>query len=122
MVNERMAILATFPGMTYEYEGKDRSFDAFIPTIQYWVKDHWWINGGIGLAMDFPAFYEVDDVKEEDWNLGCAVTASTGYEIFQKENFAIDLQTRLQLGRAFLDNDKHRDGVVFTVGVGFTWY
>ncbi|MCG8330472.1 MAG: hypothetical protein MI974_22425 [Chitinophagales bacterium] len=122
MVNERMAILATFPGMTYEYEGKDRSFDAFIPTIQYWVKDRWWINGGIGLAMDFPAFYEVDDVEEEDWNLGCAVAASTGYEIFQKEKFAIDLQTRLQLGRAFLDNDEYRDGVVFTVGVGFTWY
>ncbi len=122
MVNDRLAILATFPGMIYEYEGKDRSFDAFIPTVQYWVKDRWWINGGVGLAMDFPAFYEVDDFKEEAWNFGGAVAFSTGYELVQKKNFALDLQTKVHMGRVYLDNEEHRDGVAFTIGLGFNWY
>lgn len=120
MLNERLAILATFPGMIYEYEGKDRSFDAFMPSVQYWVKDRWWINGGIGLAVDGPALYE--DLDGEDWNFGCAVAFSTGYEIVQKKKFTIDLQTQLHLGRVFLENDQHRDGVAFSVGLGFNWY
>jgi hypothetical protein len=122
MVNDRLAILATLPGMIYEYKGKDRSFDAFIPTVQYWFKDRWWVNGGIGLAMDFPAFYEVDDFKDEEWNFGCAVSASTGYEIVQRNEFTIDLISKINMGRVFMDNDEYRDGVAFTVGVGFNWY
>jgi len=30
-----MALLATFPGMIYEYEGRGRSFKAFIPPTAY---------------------------------------------------------------------------------------
>lgn len=122
MLSDRLALLATFPGMIYEHEGKDRSFEAFIPSLQYWVGDRWWINGGIGLAMDFPAFYEVDDFKDEEWNFGCAVAASAGYELIQREKFVLDLQTKIHLGRTFLDNDAHRDGVAFTIGLGFNWY
>lgn len=122
MLNERLAVLATFPGLIYEFEGKDRSFEGFIPTIQYWVKDRWWINGGVGLSMDMPAFYEVENIKDEDWNFGCAVSASTGYEIVRRNNFALDLQTRIHLGRAFLGDDEYRDGAAFTIGVGFNWY
>ena len=120
MVNDRLAILATLPGMIYEFEEKDRSFDAIIPSVQYWVKNRWWINGGIGLAIDGPALYE--KTEGEDWNFGCAVAASTGYELLQKKKFVLDLQTQLQLGRVFMENDQYRDGVVFSVGLGFNWY
>ena len=122
MLNDYLAILATFPGMIYDYEGKDRSFEAFIPSVQYWVNDRWWINGGIGLAMDFPALYEVDDLKNEDWNFGGAVALSTGFELVQNKRYALDLQTKLQMGRVHLDNDEHRDGVSFSIGLGFNWY
>ena len=122
MLNERMALLATFPGMIYAHEGKDRSFESFVPKLQYWMNDKLWINGGIGLGMDFPAFYEVKKINDEQWNWGCAVSAGVGYEIVQKQKFTIDLQSDLMLGRTFLPNDLHRDGVVFTVGVGFNWY
>lgn len=122
MVNDRTAVLATFQGLIYEHQGKDRSFDAIVPSVQYWIKDRLWVNGGIGLAMDYPAFYEGGDHRNEDWNFGCAVTGSAGYEIVQRKNYALDIQTKLQLGRVFLDNDEYRDGVVFSVGLGFNWY
>lgn len=122
MVNERLAILGTTHGMIYNYQSEDRSFDAFIPSIQYWVNDRWWINGGIGLAVDFPAFYEADDFKEEDWNFGGAVAISTGYEMVQKKRYALDLHTKLHMGRVNLDNNETLDGVAFSIGLGFTWY
>lgn len=123
MFNERLAILATFPGMTYEYEGRHRSFNAFIPSVQYWVQDRWWINGGIGLAVDYPVLYEGhDDIRDEDWNFGTAVAISTGYELVQKKRFALDLQTKLHMGSLYLDNDEHRDVVALSIGLGFNWY
>jgi hypothetical protein len=121
MVNDRLAILAMYSGMGYEDEDKDRSFDALMPSVQYWLQDRWWVNAGAGLAMDFPAFYE-DDIEDEDWNFGGAVAFSTGYELVQKKNFALDLQTQLQMGWTNLDNDKNRDVVLLSIGIGFTWY
>lgn len=39
MVNNRLAILGMYSGMSYDYLDKDRSFDAFMLSAQYWVKD-----------------------------------------------------------------------------------
>ncbi|MBY5958614.1 hypothetical protein KUV50_10750 [Membranicola marinus] len=122
MINERLAIIGNSPGKIYDYEGKDRHFGAIIPTVQYWIQDRLWINGGFGLAMDSPALYDIDDLEDEEWNFGCAVTASAGYELVQKKNYALDLHTQVLLGRVNTGNDQHRDGVVISVGVGFTWY
>lgn len=120
MVNDRLAILGSFPGMIYEKDNKDRSFSAFVPSVQYWFKDRWWVNGGIGLAYDGPALYE--GLKGEDWNFGCAVTASTGFEIVQKKRYALDFQTQLHMASTSLKNGGNRDGVALTVGIGFNWY
>ena len=65
MVSERTAIVAVLPGMIYTENGKDRSFEAIIPSVQHWVGERWWLSGGLGLGMDFPAFYEVEEVQEE---------------------------------------------------------
>lgn len=120
MLNDRLALTASMPGMIYGYQGYDRHFGGLIPSVQYWAKDNWWIHGGVGLAMDSPALY---DIKGENdvWNFGCAVMASTGYEVVKKENFALNIQSKLVLGRTFLDNDVKRDAVSFSIGVGFSW-
>ncbi len=121
MLNEKLAIIVSMPGNIYEFQDNDRHFGGFIPSLQYWVKDRWWIHGGIGLAIDSPALYDIEDDVNDDWNFGCAVMASTGYEIYKKKNFALNVQSKLVLGRAFLDGDAHRDALIFNVGLGFNW-
>ena len=121
MLKDNLAITASMPGMIYEFQNNDRHFGGFIPSVQYWVKDRWWIHGGIGLAIDSPALYDIKDNVNDNWNFGCAVMASTGYEIYKKKNFALNIQSKLVLGRAFLENDMHRDAVIFNVGLGFSW-
>ncbi|NJB69905.1 hypothetical protein GGR42_000367 [Saonia flava] len=122
MLNENLAITAAMPGNIYKFQDNDRHFGGFIPSLQYWVKDRWWIHGGIGLAIDSPALYDIEDDVNDDWNFGCAVMASTGYEIYKKKNFALNIQSKLVLGRASLEGDAHRDAVLFNVGIGFSWF
>ncbi len=122
MLSEKTALLATFPGAIYQYEGRDRSFEAFIPSIQHWFSDSWWVNGGAGLAMDFPAFYDMKGLENRDFNFGYAFAASSGIELVQSRNYTLDLQAKVQYGKTYLENDGHRNGTIFTLGVGFNWY
>ncbi len=121
MLNDKLAITAVMPGVIYEFQDNDRHFGSFIPSVQYWFKDRWWLHGGVGLAIDSPALYDIEDNVNDDWNIGCAVMASTGYEIYKKKNFALNVQSKLVMGRAFLEGDVHRDVVTFNIGLGFSW-
>ena len=121
MLNDRLAITASMPGMIYEFQDNDRHFGSFIPSLQYWVKDRWWIHGGAGLAIDSPALYDIKDDANDDWNFGFSVMASTGYEIYKKKNFALNLQSNLVIGSVYLEGDEHRDVVTFNIGLGFSW-
>jgi len=122
MLNERLAILISSHGLIYNIDGKDRSFDALAPTVQFWFNDRIWINGSIiGLAIDAPAIYE-DGFGDEAWNFGHSVSLSSGYEIVQTKKFSLDLQTNLSMGRTNLDNEVNRDGVILSFGLGFNWY
>lgn len=121
MLKDNLALTASMPGMIYEFQSNDRHFGGFIPSLQYWVKDRWWIHGGIGLAIDSPALYDIEENVNDDWNFGCGVTASTGYEIYKKKNFALNIQSKLVMGRTFLEGDAHRDAVSLNIGLGFSW-
>ncbi|MFK7812102.1 MAG: hypothetical protein AB8B59_06385, partial [Maribacter sp.] len=104
MLNEKLAITASIPGMIYEFQNNDRHFGGFIPSLQYWVKNRWWIHGGAGLAIDSPALYDIKDNVNDDWNTGVAVMVSTGYEVYRKNKFALNVQSKLLLGGVKLDN------------------
>ncbi|WP_040281701.1 hypothetical protein [Psychroserpens damuponensis] len=121
MLNKKLALTVSLPGNIYEFKDNDRHFGGFIPSVQYWVKDRWWIHGGIGLAIDSPALYDIKDDVNDNWNFGCTVMTSTGYEIYKKKNFALNVQSKLILGRTSLGGDAHRDAVIFNVGLGFSW-
>lgn len=122
MLNDNLAITVSIPGMIYEYEDNDRHFGGFIPSVQYWLQDRWWIQGGIGLAVDSPALYDIKDNVNDTWNFGCAVMASAGYEIYKKKSFVLNVQSKLVMGRVNLEGDAHRDAVTFNIGLGFSWF
>ncbi len=117
-LNENLALTVSMPGMIYEFNNNDRHFGGILPSIQYWVKDRWWIHGGIGLAIDSPTLYDIKD-QNDKWNYGCAVMASTGYEVYKKKNFAVNIQSKIVLGRVFLNNNINRDFATFNIGLGF---
>ncbi|MFD0796309.1 hypothetical protein ACFQZJ_02465 [Maribacter chungangensis] len=122
MLNNRLAITVSAPGMIYTFNDNDRHFGGIIPSVQYWVKDRWWIHGGAGLAIDSPALYDIKDNVNDDWNTGIAVMASTGYEVYRKNKFALNVQSKVLLGGVKLDNNIDRDAVQFSLGIGFSWF
>jgi hypothetical protein len=123
MLNKRLALLAVLPGANYKYNRKDRGFEAVIVAAQYWLKDNWWVLGGTGLTFDAPAFYTVKDAKTAGFYIGFpAFTFATGYEVWHKGRFALDLQYRIFLGKSNLPNSGQREGVSNKFIVGFNWY
>ena len=79
----------------------------------------WYQLSSIGYARI--AFYE-DDVKGQNkLILGPAFMISSGYEVYKKGKFAIDLQGTIHTGRLYT-NDTHYDAGAILVGVGFNFY
>ena len=123
MLSNRFALLALLPGANYKYKEKDRGYEGFLLSGQYWVKNNWWVLGGAGLTFDAPAFYTVDDPKTAEFYAGLpALTFSTGYEVWHKGKFALDLQYRLFYGKSSIANNGFREGVSNMLIVGFNWY
>jgi len=123
MVTKRLAILAFLPGANYKYNGKDRGFEGLILAGQYWIKDKWWVLGGTGLTFDAPAFYTVKDPTTAGFYTGIpAFSFATGYEVWQKGRFALDLQYRIFVGQSMLPGNGRREGISNMFVVGFNWY
>jgi hypothetical protein len=122
--NEKFAMNILAPGTLYKYEGKYRGFEGFVLSGQYWVKDKWWVLGGIGLTMDATPFWRAfKDFDSSNFHTGFpALTFATGYEIYRKRSFALDIYYRLYNGRVTLENDGERKGTSHALVFGFNWY
>ncbi|MCF8294585.1 MAG: hypothetical protein K9I34_00865 [Bacteroidales bacterium] len=122
MINNRLALVALLPGANYKYNGNDRGFEGFILAGQYWLKDKWWVLAGTGLTFDAAAFYTVKDPGTAGFYTGIpAFSLATGYEIWHKGSFVLDLQYRVFLGKSNLPNDGYRKGISNMLTVGFNW-
>lgn len=123
MINSRLALVVLLPGAVYEYHGSSRGFEGIVAAAQYWVKDKWWVMGGIGLTFDAPAFYTVKDPSEAGFYTGFpALSVATGYEVWRKGHFALDLQYRFFSGKSELSAEVNRNGISNMLLVGFNWY
>ena len=120
MVNPDLAAVIHIPGGTHQLNTESRAFEAIVPSLQYWIKDRYWIMGGVGLAMDMTPFYKFG-VYDPDFYFGTAVTVSTGYEIYKKKNFALDIQARVLYGNYDVE-DVNRQCTAFDIVFGFNWY
>ncbi len=79
--------------------------------------------GGIGLTFDAPAFYTINDPTEAGFYTGFpALSVATGYEVWRKNHFALDLQYRFFSGKSELSNDGERSGISNILLVGSNWY
>ncbi len=120
-VSPRTAIYVNTVGQIYDSEGVDRSFEGIIPSIQYWATDKWWISGGYGASLDMRALYESKaDSKKNEWGKG--VLISTGYEVLQREKWALDIQSRLYMARVTRIEGGNLDATNFSIGVGITLF
>jgi hypothetical protein len=122
MLNEKFAVTLSLPGMIYKENDNDRHFGGIIPSVQYWLKDRWWVHGGAGLALDSPALYDIDSSTNSDWNTGLAGIISTGYEVYHNDNFALNIQTKVLVGGVKINNEIDRGALQFSIGVGFNWF
>lgn len=120
MLNPDLAILLSTQGLSYEESGQDRSISGLVPSLQYWIKPKLWINGGIGLAMDLPALYSSNTGDQCRVDFGAAILFSTGYEVYRRGSFTIDLQGVIQAGQVESDNGKREAFAVMT-GIGFNF-
>jgi len=123
MVTDRLALMALLPGALYKYNGNSRGFEAIQVAGQFWIKDHWWVLGGAGVTFDAPAFYTVKDPASAEFNFGFpSISVATGYEVWSKGKFALDVQYRFFLGKSNLSGNGVREGFSNMLIVGFNWY
>ncbi|MEQ8555258.1 MAG: hypothetical protein RIC06_21670 [Cyclobacteriaceae bacterium] len=121
MVKDNLGLYLNLPGQIYKENGKDRSFEGLIPSVQYWPGNRFWLSGGFGVAMDFPAFYEVKNINDETWNWGKGALIGMGFEVLQRKKFTIDIQARMLMS-SFKVNDGRKEGANFSMAVGFNYY
>lgn len=125
MVAKRMAVLLYLPGTLYDFKNegrvRDRGFEAITPSVQYWWNHRTWVLGGVGIGLDAPAFYDIKQEEERKFYFGKAAVAAIGYEIWQKGNFALDIQSRIHYGTANRPEGKI-NGLAFDFLIGFNLY
>ena len=124
MVNSKLAILLMAPGGTYTPNAEERAFEGFFPTAQYWLTDKFYVNGGIGLAIETTPFYKVDYAQgPPEFNTGLGFTASVGYEFLQwSSNKTVDLQLRLLYGNIEFQDQSKKKNLAMDCVIGFNLY
>ncbi len=125
MLNPHTALVLCLPGSIYTYKGegrqRQRGFEGMIPSIQYWLKERWWVLGGVCLALDAPAFYDIKDETERKFYFGFGALAGTGYELWHRKNQSLDLQLRVHYGQPKVLQGVEK-GLAFNILIGYNWY
>jgi len=125
MLTPRLALLMYLPRTSYVYKGdgreRGRGFESFIPSVQYWTNDRFWLIAGAGLDMDAPVFYDMKEKSERKFYFGPAAVAGAGYEFFRKGRIALDVQGQIHYGQAYAPDHKV-NSAAYSILVGLNWY
>lgn len=127
VLNPKLALLLNGAVSIYEYDLSDRKrlrdFGGVFASAQYFVKDRFWILGGIGVGTDAPVFYDLkpeNDIEKKYYS-GIGVLSSIGYEIYRKKNFALDVQARINYSNVILPIGS-TNGFTTALLVGINFY
>ena len=126
MLNPKLALLINGAVSVYEYDLSDRKrlrdFGGVFASAQYFMTDKFWALGGVGIGTDAPVFYDIkpENTVETKYYSGLGLVSSVGYEIYRKNNFALDLQARINYTTVNLPIGKTNGfTTAFLVGINF---
>ncbi len=127
MLNPKMALLLNGSVSIYEYDLSDRKrlrdFGGVFASTQYFVSNKLWILGGMGIGTEAPVFYDLkpENKIETKYYAGIGFVSSVGYVIFRKNNFALDLQARINYNNVDLPIGKTK-GLTTAILLGINIY
>lgn len=127
MLNPKVALLMNGAVSIYEYDLSDRKrlrdFGGVFASAQYFATNKLWVLGGVGIGTDAPAFYDLkpENTVETKYYTGLGLVSSVGYEIYRKNNFALDLQARINYSTVNLPIGK-TNGFTTALLVGINFY
>ena len=126
MLNPKFAIVLNGAVSNYEYDLSDRKrlrdFGGVFASAQFFVKEKWWILGGVGVGTDAPVFYDLkpENKVETKYYSGLGAVSSIGYEIFRRKNYSLDLQARINYSSVPLPIGKTNGFTsAFLIGINF---
>lgn len=111
-LSPKLALTARIAGVTYSEDG-DSLTDAFFgPSLQYWVDDHFWLGGGVGLGV-----IRLDTSVGDDSVSGFSFDLRVGYTFNMGTENTFNASFELNPG-FFSDNgaDATFTGIGFLVG------
>lgn len=128
MIKPNIAFLLTSNVSGYDYSGigraRKRDFGVLAPTVQYWFRERFWALAGVGLGIDAPVFFDIEDPenhKEEvRYHSGLGIVGAIGYEFYQGEKFAIDVKVRMTYRNVNLTEGK-TTGVSSSILIGINF-
>jgi hypothetical protein len=124
MLGERMAVLLYAPGGSSMIDGEERAFEGFFPTVQYWFTERFYLNAGIGMAVETTPFYRVDFTQGPPvFNGGLGFTVSAGHEVLQWSNSnTLDVQARVLYGNITYQDQTRKNHLAADLLIGANFY
>lgn len=124
-LSSRTALVVALPGSLYRYRGdgagdrpRYRGFEAVVPSVQRWTGDRWWVSGGVGLALDSPAFFDVRGASEGRFHAGPAASVAAGYALRRRGRVVWDVEARAHGGRTASGTADERRGLAVNLLLG----
>ena len=93
-LSDRLALTGRIAGATVFVEDSQFSLVSVGPSLQYWTNDHFWIGGGLGLAV-FAA--RIDDEGDETFGnrKGFALDLRAGYTFSTASDHTFNVSVEL---------------------------
>lgn len=129
MLNPKLALLLSTNVSVYDYSGygrdRKRDFGILAPSIQYWLKDRFWVLGGIGLGGDNPVFWDIHNPDTNPLEIkyfnGFGIITAFGYELYHRKNLTFDIKAKVSYRKVNL-HEGNTSGISSGILLGINFY